>query len=390
MPPSPGALVSLTIDKPAVGGRMIARLDGQVVLVAGAIPGERVVARVERSAKGVVYAATVDVTQASPHRREALADPLCGGCVYSHIDYARQVAIKGQVIVDALARIARIALASPPVVRPSREDGYRMRARLHLRSGRVGFFREGTHDLCDPTPSRQLRPETIQALEQTAADHAGRSGEVELSENVAATERAIALDGRVLTAEPCVHDTIEVGGRRVTWRRHVLAFFQGNRYLLADLVNHVAAVAGDGRTVLDLYAGAGLFSLPAALTRSAAVVAVESDRYAVDDLRWNIAHAAGAHVTPVHQPVEAFLAKTDLRPDLVIVDPPRVGMSREAVDRVLRLHAARIVYVSCDAATLARDAKRLVDAGYALERVDAFDMFPNTPHVETVMVFSGK
>src|ERR1700716_3967802 len=97
--PSPGDSVPLTIEKPAAGGRMIARLDGQIVLVGGAIPGERVTARIERTGKGVVYADTVAVDDASPDRRPA-GDPLCGGCLYAHISYARQLDIKAQVIVD--------------------------------------------------------------------------------------------------------------------------------------------------------------------------------------------------------------------------------------------------------------------------------------------------
>jgi 23S rRNA (uracil1939-C5)-methyltransferase len=119
------------------------------------------------------------------------------------------------------------------------------------------------------------------------------------------------------------------------------------------------------------------------------VTAVEGDRFAASDLEVNAA-ASGASLTLVHQPVEVFVARARSRPDrplTVIVDPPRTGMSRDALDGLLRLQAARIVYVSCDVATLARDARRIVDAGYAIDRADGFDLFPNTPHVETVVVF---
>jgi 23S rRNA (uracil1939-C5)-methyltransferase len=413
---SVGDEVALTIDKPAAGGRMIARLDGQVVLVAGAVPGERVVARVERIVKRLAFADVVRVDEASPDRRAAFVDPLCGGCAYSHIAYARQLEIKAQVIADAFARIGRLPLASAPRVAASPEAGYRMRARLHVRDRRLGFFREGSHEVCDPRPTRQLLSETCDALDRLMASIrsvGARVGDVELSENVAATERVVHLDApegidprtldrlagvEGLTPGPYVTDVVHVGDRPLTFRRHVLAFFQGNRYLLRDLVADVVDRVPLGATVVDLYAGAGLFSIAAAVVRGANVVAVERDPHAADDLAANVS-TAGVQITTMRMPVERVGAwfSTARRAvgaappppltETVIADPPRTGMSPEALDATLRLRARRIVYVSCDPATLARDARKIVDAGYAIDRVDAFDLFPNTPPVETVVVF---
>ena len=135
-----GHVVTLTIEKPAAGGRMIARAEGQVVLVAGAIPGEQVTARIERVGRGVAYAEVVAVQQPSPDRQVVNGDPLCGGCLYSHIGYTRQLEIKALVIEDAFARIGHITLPVPVSVTASPEDGYRMRARLHVRGGQLGFF----------------------------------------------------------------------------------------------------------------------------------------------------------------------------------------------------------------------------------------------------------
>jgi 23S rRNA (uracil1939-C5)-methyltransferase len=169
-------------------------------------------------------------------------------------------------------------------------------------------------------------------------------------------------------------------------RRHVLSFFQGNRFLLRDLVAGVVAQIEAESDVVDLYAGAGLFAVSAAVARRARVIAVEGDRAAASDLEAN-ARASGAQIESVFQPVEVFTAKARARPRTVIVDPPRTGMSREALDGAIRLGAEEVVYVSCDIATLARDSRRLLDAGHALRRVDAFDLFPNTPHVETVVTY---
>jgi 23S rRNA (uracil1939-C5)-methyltransferase len=122
------------------------------------------------------------------------------------------------------------------------------------------------------------------------------------------------------------------------------------------------------------------------MARSARVTAVEGDRAAAGDLKTNAGFLSGA-VTAVHQPVEAFVTATRTPPAVVIVDPPRTGLSKEAARGVLALRPHVVVYVSCDPPTLARDARRLLDGGYGIKTIDAFDLFPNTPHVESVAVF---
>lgn len=418
---TPGQIVALLVEKPAAGGAMIARVDGQIVLVSGAIPGERVQARIVRTGKGVAYAEVVGVDEASPDRQPPFVDPACGGCLYAFIRYERQLAIKSAVIADAFARIAHLPLSAAPSVRPSPEAGYRMRARLHVRGARVGFFREGTHDLCEVAPTRQLLAATVETVERIAAAigsvRLDAVREIELSENLDASERAIALvatgplpprvadaiastaglTGTLLESEqfsktvagsPYVTDALTVGGAPVKLRRHVLAFFQGNRYLLQALVDRVLDAIDPGSDVIDLYAGAGLFAVSAAIARRARVVAVEGDRLGAADLTANAA-AAGADVSAVHQAVESFAAPA-AADAIAIVDPPRTGLSRAALAAVLAIPARRLVYVSCDVATLARDARKIVDAGYTLKELEAFDLFPNTPHVETVVVFDRR
>jgi 23S rRNA (uracil1939-C5)-methyltransferase len=419
---SPGQVLSLTVEKPAAGGRMIARSDGQVVLVAGAIPGERLTARVERVARGVAYAQTLSVEEPSADRRNVFADPLCGGCLYAHIDYPRQLAIKAEVVADAFARIGRIVLSAPVLVAGSADEGYRMRARLHLRGGRAGFFREGSHEVCDVRGTRQLLPATCDVLERLASGLRSLGldavRELEVSENVEASQRAVHLEaaspvdpgslgvlaradgltglslgqqspGEVtIGGDPYVTDALPIGNHRVVLRRHVLSFFQGNRFLLRDLAASVVGQIEAESGVVDLYSGAGLFAVTAAVVRRARVIAVEGDRTAARDLEAN-ARASGAAIEPVFQAVEEFTASARARPRTLIVDPPRTGMSREALDGAIRLGAREVVYVSCDIATLARDSRRLLDAGHAIRRVDAFDLFPNTPHVETVVRFEN-
>jgi 23S rRNA (uracil1939-C5)-methyltransferase len=408
-----GDELRLQIDKPAAGGRMIARENGQVVLVSGAIPGETVVARVERSGKGVVFARVVTVANASADRRDPFADPFCGGCLYAHVAYPRQLEIKGQVIADALSRIGRVPLAAPVAVAASPPEGYRMRARLHVRGRRIGFFREGTHEICDARPTRQLLAETCDVLDRVSAALPAAGGpdvrEIEVSENISGDQRALHLSAaasagsgpiapiadvegvtgvtlgtRLLGGDPHVVDTLAVDGHQLALRRHVQSFFQGNRFLLGALVARVVQHVPPQAEVVDWYAGVGLFAVAAAAARGARVRAVEDDHSAARDLAFNVSGYAGA-IEAIGKPVESFVPAGGRRVDVLIVDPPRTGMSREALDRARALDADVVVYVSCDVATLARDVRRFIDAGYRLAAVDAFDLFPNTPHVETVV-----
>jgi 23S rRNA (uracil1939-C5)-methyltransferase len=421
---TPGEVIAVAIEKPAAGGRMIARHEGQILLVSDTIPGERVSIRIDRVEKRLAFASTVAVLEPSPDRRDPGRDPLCGGCLYAHIAYPAQVALKSEIVADAFARIGRIPLAAPIPVVSSPEDGYRMRARLQVTSGAVGFYREHTHDICDPRQTRQLTNASVDAIDRAigALDDARASVRtLELSENIAADQRAMHFDVvpdartlepalvRVVSAagltgatargqvgplvrvgEPAVGDPISLltgdSSAAGELRRQPTSFFQANRFLMRRLVETVLdAVPPSGR-VLDLYAGVGLFSVALAARGSGDIVAVEGDRGSAGDLKQNAA-AFGAAIHAVAGRVEDHAGPKRGSAATIIVDPPRTGMSREALDAVARHGASAIVYVSCDPPTMARDAGRLLDAGYELGSLRAFDLFPNTPHVETVGEF---
>ncbi|HEV8397083.1 MAG TPA: TRAM domain-containing protein [Vicinamibacterales bacterium] len=415
-----GQIITLDVERPVAGGRMLARHDGQVVLVAGTIPGERVTARVERVAKAVAHAETVEVLAASPDRRPA-ADWRCGGRDYAHVAYDRQRLLKAEILADAFRRLARLPLPSLPEVMASPETGYRLRARLHAAGGRLGFFREGSHALCDAEATGQLSAGTVAWIRRaesflTAATTAAILG-VEVAENIPESERtahvevrgpidraawaplADGLTGLTLQGEstdvvavagaPVVTDRLPVSAAAdapaVTLTRHTTAFFQANRFLLPWFVQHVVGLVGAG-PVLDLYAGVGLFGLAAAAAGHGPVTLVEGDRTSGADLESN-AGAYGGRVRVIRRSVEAVLGG---RPDTAatcIVDPPRAGLSPEARAGLLRLSPSRVVYVSCDVATLARDARALVDGGYGLTSIRAVDLFPSTAHVETIALF---
>jgi 23S rRNA (uracil1939-C5)-methyltransferase len=417
-------VLTLDIEKPAAGGQMLARHLGQVVLVGGAIPGERVRARVSRVAKGVAHADAIEVVTSSPDRREVSGDWRCGGNVLAHVAYPRQQQLKAEIVVDAFRRIGRLPLETPPAVVPSPEHGYRLRARLHVQGDRVGFYREGTHEICDAAATGQLS-EWTSAWIVAAQDHlratrlAGLLG-IEIAENIAADRRVCHLelqagteaaafgalaDGlaglsaqthdraevTVLAGVPTVSDVLHVrsGDPATALRLHrdVRAFFQGNRFLIEPLVRHVAELVPGG-PVVDLYAGVGLFGLSLLASGREAVTVVEGDPISGADLQGNAA-AFGGRARVERRSVEAFLrAGTVPAGATFVIDPPRTGLSKDALAGILRHRPATIVYVSCDVATLARDARGLIDAGYEPGSITSFDLFPNTAHVETVAAFA--
>jgi 23S rRNA (uracil1939-C5)-methyltransferase len=408
--------LTLDIEKPTAGGRMLARHHGQVVLVWGAIPGERVRARVERTGKGVLFAETTEVVSASPDRRDAVADWRCGGNVLAHVAYERQLQLKSEIIRDAFTRIGRLRLDAIASVSGSQEYGYRMRARLHVRGDRIGFVREGSHDVCAIGPTRQMLDATVAWIDAAEArlrsDKLAGLASIEIAENVLATERAVhfelepgtdpqrfsvlasdgvtglsaqVLDRRgvtTLSGTPGVSDAI--GTLRL--HRDARAFFQGNRFLLDTLVQRVSALVPD-EPVVDLYAGVGLFGLSLAAARGAQVTLVEGDAISGRDLEGN-ATPYGDRVRVIRTSVEDFLRHDKpAAQETFIVDPPRTGLSLDAARAITAVKPPRIVYVSCDVATLARDARVLVDADYSLHEVSGLDLFPNTAHVETIALF---
>jgi len=433
-PALPADPIELTIERPVAGGRMLARHDGRVVLVSGAIPGETVRARYERVERGVAFARVEDVVTASPDRRASAFDPACGGGVYAHVELARQVSLKREVILDGLRRGAGLVWDGPLPMAASPERGYRLRARLHVRGGRVGFFKEGTHVLCDAAPSGQLAEATLEATQRlvevlgTLLGASSIDG-LEVSESLDGGERAIHLhpidralvsttmpaplaarllvDGvtgvsvatpgggsSTLVGDPAVGDDLAQILRGapsgIRLRRHAASFFQGNRFLVPALTQAVVdAVPGDG-PVWDLYAGVGLFAAALGAVGRNGITAVEGDPISAADLHANAAAVSGRVVVDARA-VEETLASTTLPVDgTVIVDPPRTGLSPPVTAALAASELRRLVYLSCDIATLARDLKAFTAAGFAVVSLEGFDLFPNTAHVETLAVLQRR
>lgn len=419
----PGDRVSLQIEKGVYRGRGLARSGGRAVFVPGALPGDRVRARVDKVKRDFAEAALEAVEEPGPGRREAPCAHAarCGGCTYQPLEYEAQLVLKRDVLVESLSR-ARVPLKGVDLaVTGSPEQGWRWRARLHVEWQGVrpvlGFREEASHTLVDVLRCPQLTPGLAQLADELrgalAADAAGLSGVEALrlgeggdgASRVAVFNVRRALDpqtaARLAARVPSASGLgwqgagpgapfVRIAGEPYLFtsrpqgvlRSHALSFFQGNSTLLEALEATALAPLAGAHRVLELYSGVGLFTLPLA-ARAGHVRAVEGAPWAAADARHNL--AAFGHVQAIEAAVEHDAGEWAAgRFDAALLDPPRAGAGPEVVDALARARVSRVAYVSCDPTTLARDLARLLQHGFVLRSLHLLDQFPDTFHLETV------
>lgn len=422
------AELELHVTAPAAGGDSIARHEGRVVFVSGAIPGETVRARVTEAKAKLLRAEVTVVLDPSPHRvpdrRRALGASGVGGIEFAHVELAHARRLKQQAAADQFTRLGRLD-SVPEVHAAPREAaggtglGWRTRVQLAIdAAGRPGMFAARSHDIVPverlplavwalnalglhrlslPGLTRlelaagrdggavvahgMLTGAVQQTLLSTLAQAPGewsllvrdRGGSRNRGGRASGSVRTVSGSGRVTERVPGIDREFRLAGD---------GFWQVHADAAAELSRRVVAATAGSRTVLDLYCGAGLFSVAIAEAHDAAVTGIEGSQRAIEDARDN---ATGL---PACFDVARIEKLHSLPPaDTVVLDPPRAGVG-QAVTRLLRDSSAeRIVYVSCDGATFARDAKALVDGGFRLRSTEALDLFPLTAHLEFVSVF---
>lgn len=442
MPP-----IELKIEKLIYGGDGLAHHEGATVFVPFVLPAERVAALPIEQKKKFIRAQPETILEASPERIAArcLHFGVCGGCNYQHIPYSQQVEYKTEILRETLRRIGRIdwtgaiaAHASPQweyrnraqwKIRPAagterdaEEDGAReavARAKKEEAKLAIGYFRANSTALCAVEDCSILAPSLLSALlalrnalAQGKLPQALREIEVFGAEAAAANpakllmtatfagfpSRAAEVAAEFRSIVPQIESLLfhdpgrdrmelfgpgfleyEAGGEK--YRVGHFSFFQVNRFLAGAMAEEVAQKDADGRLALDLFAGVGLFSLPLA-ARFERVVAVEANPAAARDLENNVRGKGSIEVR--NSDVDRFLERFKEKPDLVVLDPPRAGMTPDGMRRLARIAPARITYVSCDPSTLARDLAVLIAGGYELAEMQLFDLFPQTFHMETI------
>ena len=437
----------LRIEGYGSAGEGVARLEGQAVFVKGALAGEVCQVQLLKVGKSAAWGRVTQVLTPVPSRQspDCPRYPRCGGCQLRHMTYAEELRFKRQKVQDALQRIGGWTGRVEKIHGAEAPDRYRNKIQFPVADGpRVGFFRARSHEVIDaedcllqPLAATRLREafklwmeryqvpaydervhgglirhfyvrvnrrghslcaviangtdlphqeELVQALRRAEPDLAG----VVLSVNQEKTNVILGKTHRCLWGRDYLEDTL----CGLTFRLSVPSFYQVNREQAEVLYGRALAFAGlTGReTVLDLYCGIGTITLVMARQAGRAIGA-EVIPAAVEDAK---ANAARNEVTNAEflcadaAQAAQTLADRGLRPDVICVDPPRKGLAPAVIDAIVQMAPQRLVYVSCDPATLARDVKRMEEQGYVLQRAEAVDLFPRTAHVETVVLSSHK
>lgn len=391
----------VTLHDMAHGGEAVGRLDdGRAVFVAGAVPGERVRIELVEEKKRYARARLLEVLEASPDRVEPPCPYVgdCGGCQWQHIAIERQRMLKREIVRGQLAHLARIADApveATRVVGSADGFGYRNHVVLSVDAeGRTGYYRPGSRDVVAVASCLVLHPllrewqeqlpplHGVNRLEMRAGTRTAQRLAMTRGRPVPETLRAAAELGIPLVAagEDEITEMVHTEKMRVSSK----SFFQVNTdgaEALVELVLEMLAPA-DTDTVIDAYAGVGLFTVPLA-RRAARVLAVERHPAAVRDLRHHAEQVRGkVHV--IATDLERSFDQLPKRAELIVADPPREGLGEEAARALAGLRPHRFVLVACDAASFARDVASLHEAGYRLERAVPVDQFPHTFHVEIV------
>ena len=403
----------------AHGPDAVGRHAGRVLFVPGAAPGDRVRVRVTEEhgqwARAViVHHCTAGATRRAPPCPWVGA---CGGCPWQHVDYAAQLAAKATNVRESLRRIAGVTAARElPIVAAPSEWAYRHRIRLHAAGGELGYRRARSHELVPIdqcpiaapdlppllAPLRALLAELrtrIDAVELVTNGRGGVAVALEARGRFAAVDAAVVERWRAATAAVAgvgVHGrgfTRRFGDTRLTVTPETGAppigqrlgtFTQVNAAANRRLVETVVQWVPSDATVLDLFCGSGNLSLPIA-RRARAVVGVDADADAIADAAASATAAGLVNARFAAGAADRWLERRGLAgADVVVLDPPRTGAA-EAARRLADLRPSRVLYVSCEPTTLARDVRTLVAAGYVVDRLRPIDMFPQTEHVETVL-----
>jgi 23S rRNA (uracil1939-C5)-methyltransferase len=423
--------MEITIEKLVYGGEGLAHHEGSTVFVPFVLPAERIAAATVEQKKKFIRARVERVLEPSPDRAVARCPHfgVCGGCDYQHIPYDAQLKYKTEILRETLRRLGRIEWTGKITAHASPPWGYRNRAQWKIRplgedgvgGVAIGYFRAGSTALCAVEDCSILSPlllKTLLSLRAAAAEGMFPRGLREIEAFASSNDSKLLLTATFAGFPPraqelatnfhrilpeleslLFHDPtrermeldgpgyIESEAAGAAYRVGHFSFFQVNRFLIDELVRTVVEEEKEGRLALDLFAGVGLFSVALA-KRFARVVAVESNPAAARDLEVNSsgrAATSGRSIEVRAADVEQFLSKLKEKPELVLLDPPRAGLTPEIIRYLARLSPPRITYVSCDPPTLARDLAALINSGYEMSRVHLLDLFPQTFHMEVVV-----
>lgn len=376
--------ISLNIEKPAFGGFGLGFHDGMAVFVWGAIPGETAEVDITQSFSSHAFAIVTKIHQPSPHRIEPECPNfgVCGGCDYLHMDYNKELSIKNDIIIEALRRIGKFEPASLPSVETitAQRFGYRSHADIKISSrGDVGFFRKESNEvIAFPKRGCLLLSDKLNGSIDSLKHNSARACKI-----------VVDAHGNFNSSLEKSNEIVEIENNLI-FARSINCFFQANRFLRAEMANivHSFALMHKNEKFIDAACGVGFFALH--LAKSAREgMAFDISK---ESIFWAKRNEQKNSITNINFFPASFssIPLTDGDYGAVVIDPPRAGLPKKARKTFIFLAPKRIVYVSCNPTTFARDARDFADAGYSLPRLTFIDMFPGTKHIEMVGLFEKK
>lgn len=408
-------IVEVLIEKIVPDGFGLAHAENLTIFVPLAAAGDRARVRIERQKGKVAFAELVEILEPSVNRVKPPCPHfgVCGGCDFQQLNYAMQLRAKVEIIRDCLRRIGKIEWKREiEIVRSPSELNYRTRAQWKRDGKKLGYFERKSHRVCDvrvcPILIEPLQKTLQSARENSASNFAelrAAAGGENVSLGFANTTTAAEPDENFYAASKIAEENdrtraaprkskaeeinLKIGAFDYAFSADV--FFQVNHALLPEFVETAVGEA-EGNHALDLYCGVGLFTLPLA-AKFKKVAGIEGNHLSIQFAKANSGKADLKNIDFDISAVGKWLAENAGKlaaVDFVLLDPPRSGAERETIESLIRLKTAKIVYVSCNPATLARDLRLLTAGGYEIENIKAFDFFPQTHHVETIVHLSAK
>ena len=377
--------LDVTIERLLPGGVGLAHADGMTLFVSLAAPGDEVRVKIDRVQGKVAFASIHEIIKPSPVRVEPPCPYFgrCGGCDFQQLTYETQLRAKVDIIQDCFQRIAKIPEQPDIKIHASpAEWQYRARALWQTDAVRkwLGYYVRGSREVCDVEYCAVLVPELQQTLESLRSTIESATSVRDIA--AVAGDEGVSIDPPISDFEPQEISRTIAGER---YHFSAKSFFQINHQLLPTLIQEAIGEA-TGKVAIDLYCGVGLFTLFLA-RRFEQVIGVEANDRATRFARANLESAGLSNAQVFTSDVGSWLRTWEAGPraDLLLLDPPRAGAENKVIAGIQAIKPHQIVYVSCDPATLARDLKKLLAGGYSLDTVSAFDMFPQTHHVETVV-----
>jgi 23S rRNA (uracil1939-C5)-methyltransferase len=389
-----GKNLDVKIEKIVPNGFGLAFAENLTIFVSLAAPGDQVRVKINQIKGKTAFAEIVEIIEPSSERIEppCVYFGRCGGCDFQQLNYDAQLKAKVGIIKDCLVRIGKINLAGEiKIIGSPQEFAYRARAQWHTdtRTRRIGYFRRNSHDIIDvetcPILTNELQ-KTLTELRGEIEWESFWSEKVEI-EAANAGEKVSIYSSEIV--EPTEEISFVSGENRYFYDAQ--SFFQGNPFLIKALIE-TALQTAKGKTALDLYCGVGLFTLPLA-RRFEKVCGVEANEKAIESAKKNIENARLENAEVFAESVSEWLGEnaeklSDI--DFILLDPPRLGAEKETIEQILKIKPKQISYVSCEPSTLARDLRMLCESVYEIESITAIDLFPQTHHVETVVILRRK